>query len=61
MCVEGTTDFLPKGSFYGSVWGRDHVEIFANSQVTYRDPGDVGYELPYIDFVEMLTYDIMHY
>jgi len=61
MCVEGTTDFLPSGSFHGSVWGREHVEIFANSEVTYRDPGDVGYELPYIDFVEMLTYDIMHY
>jgi len=61
MCLEGTTDFLPKVSFYGSVWGHDHVEIFSNSEVTYRDSGDVGYELPYIYFVEMLTYDIMDY
>lgn len=61
MCVEGITDFLPKGSFHGSVWGHDHVEIFANSEVTYVDPSSIGYELPSIDYVEMLTYDIMHY
>ncbi|MDR9459612.1 MAG: hypothetical protein RI591_05615 [Dehalococcoidia bacterium] len=59
--VEGITDFLPSGSFCGSVWGHDHVETFANSQVTYVDPRSIGYELPSIDLVEMLTYDIMHY
>lgn len=61
MCVEGITDFLPSGSFCGSVWGHDHVEIFANSEVTYVDPRSIGYELPAIDLVEMLTYDIMDY
>ena len=61
MCVEGITDFLPSGSFCGSVWGHDHVEIFPGSEVTYVDPGSLGYELPAIDLVDMLTYDIMDY
>ena len=61
MCVEGMTEYLPSGAFCGSVWGHDHVEIHPHSEITYVDPSSLGYELPSIDLVEMLTYDIMDY
>lgn len=61
MSVEGTLDFHPKGTYYGSAYGYEHVEVHSNVMVNWIDAGDAVYQLPSLDMVEMLTYDIMDY
>jgi hypothetical protein len=61
MSVEGTLNFQPKGTYTGSAYGYEHVEVHSNVVVNWVGAGDFGYKLPSLEMVDMLTYDIMDY
>jgi hypothetical protein len=61
MSVEGMLDFHPKGTYYGSAYGYEHVEVHGGVEVHWVGAGDAGYQIPCRDMVELLTYDILHY
>jgi Tfp pilus assembly protein PilX len=59
MSVEGSLNLHPNGTFYGSAWGHDIVEVQPKADVVWVDPGSAGYISPTIDHLEILTYNII--